>query len=388
MKPYGRGESMRILHITRDFPPRVRGGLSVAVGGMARAQAEQGMRVAVISFDGYRPRGGGAPPGPARAEDNGQVFVIRISAPAQLGDARAFGRGAHPDVIHVHDPMLFPLGAELRTELGAPVVFTRHVAHSVQDRLRGLSAPTASARAEADAAAGADLVHAPSRAAAADLPETAAPRVRVMPLGAEPPAPPPRGASGRDRRGGPVVYAGRFTDVRGARELVNAIPRILASVPDASFILAGGIPDSPRAESRFRRRLGQALSPAERARVTLPGWLSGDALAELYDEAAAVVVPSWFETFGLAAAESMLRAAPIAAANTGGLAEILADGDTASLFEPGDVDGIASRVAALLTAPERAARMGLRAAAWARERLVWDRVIGAFIEAYRELRRD
>lgn len=378
----GRAALTRVLHITRDFPPRQAGGVSIAVGALARAQARAGAPPAVISLDGYRPR---ARPGGAdapRGESQGRISVFRASAPAHLEGALAFARSAQPAVIHIHDPLAFGLADTLRAELGAPIALTRHVAHAVQDRLRGLAEPTASARAEAEALAGADAIHAPSRAAAADLAPDAAERTIVAPLAADLGAETASSPAPR-RRGGPVAYVGRFSDLRGTGDLLRAIPAILERHPEARFVLAGGCPESRRADRRWRRRVDRELDTAARARVEVPGWLERRELAALYDRARALVLPSRFETFGLAAVEAMARGAPIAAARAGGLAEILADRETALLFEPGNERALADRVGRLLGDAESASSLGARAAEIARARYTsWARAAREIAAVY------
>jgi glycosyltransferase involved in cell wall biosynthesis len=66
-------------------------------------------------------------------------------------------------------------------------------------------------------------------------------------------------------------------------------------------------------------------------------------VAEAMAEHDAVVVPSvWEEAFGLVAVEAMSVGRPVVASRTGGLAEIVAHGETGLLFEPGDPRGLAA----------------------------------------------
>ena len=56
-----------------------------------------------------------------------------------------------------------------------------------------------------------------------------------------------------------------------------------------------------------------------------------------------VIVPSrWDEPFGLAAAEAQAAGTPVVGYRAGGLAEVVADGSTGFLVEPGDVDAAAA----------------------------------------------
>jgi glycosyltransferase involved in cell wall biosynthesis len=72
-----------------------------------------------------------------------------------------------------------------------------------------------------------------------------------------------------------------------------------------------------------------------------------------------LVVPStWFETFGIVAGEAMGHRLPVVASDIGALAEVVDDGVTGLLFEPGNATELAARLSELWEAPERCAAMG------------------------------
>lgn len=347
---------MTVLHLTRDFPPRSTGGLSAAVGGLVRATVRAGVPCAVVSFDAWRPSKAAAPA--ATRDDAGGVPVLRVRSPADLDDARAFARACAPALVHVHDGMLWDFAAGL----DAPRAYTPHVLHAELARLRGITETTASLRGQRAALAVADLVLAPAPSVARAL--GGGDRVRVAPLGVDDPGPP------RDRAaGGPVVYAGRFADVNGTAELLEALARL-----DVDAVVAGGVPENPRADRRWRERF------AALPRVALPGWLDAAALDALYRRAAVVVVPSWIETFGLTTLEAAVRGAPVLTCATGGVAELLA----LPTVPARDADALAAAIERTVRDPE-APRSAAELADRARAALTWDHVIGATLAGYREL---
>ena len=78
-----------------------------------------------------------------------------------------------------------------------------------------------------------------------------------------------------------------------------------------------------------------------------------------YAWADVVAVPSTRpEPFGLVAIEAMAAARAVIAAGHGGLAEIVADGETGTLVTPGDADALARAIACHLDDPALAARQG------------------------------
>ena len=67
------------------------------------------------------------------------------------------------------------------------------------------------------------------------------------------------------------------------------------------------------------------------------------------------VVPSvWPEPLGVVSLEAMSRSKAVIGSAVGGITDIVVDGETGFLTEPGDVDELAARMAELIANPERA----------------------------------
>ncbi|GAB4510810.1 MAG: glycosyltransferase family 1 protein [Haliangiales bacterium] len=398
---------MRVLHLTRDLAPRTTGGISTAVAGLVGASTRAGLGCAVLSFDGWRPRAGPRG-GPLPVPTSGpHGATLRLSNPDQRGVIDGFVDQARPDVLHVHHEMLWPIAARLRQRCGVPALLTTHVLQAEQNRLRGLTEATLSSTAQARALAEADAILAPSQAALACL-QAEVPERRdqlwLAPLGVDDSAE-ARASVGAERDRGPVLYAGRFSDLNGTGELFAALPHIAARAPERRFVIAGGVPENRKGERRWRARwqrqldaqpTGDALSGAGdsgdsdgcaalRDRVELPGWLDAAALRAQYRRAAVLVIPSWFETFGLVALEGMLHGVPIVAARAGALAERISHQHTGLLYPPRDLDQLVEAVVALLRDPARAAQLGRNAAAAARSGSRWEDVIEAHLHVYRQV---
>ncbi|HHH30781.1 MAG TPA: glycosyltransferase family 1 protein [Polyangiaceae bacterium] len=361
---------MKILHVTRDFPPRVNGGLSTAVGGLVRALREAQVDQAVVSFDGYRPS---SRPGDAEVaiEDQQGVAVLRVSRPGQLPVARAFADEQRPDVVHVHQAMLWDFASAVAA--GAPRVFSVHLLQRLLRELRGLDEPTRSERDQERAFIEAEAVTIPSEACRAHLPSIVRDRAAHAPLGVHDHEA-SQAAVVAPRPPATFLYAARFGDVKGTQQLLEAIPRVAAELPEAKFVLAGGLPDNPKADRRWRRRFVERAPNAE-----LVGWCDAVRLTELYARSTALLVPSWFETFGLSAVEAMLHGTPILASAAGALSELVEPGHNGWLVRPRDVDAL---VAAIVSAArDDAATLGRRAAVRARDHL-WPGRVAAFVGLY------
>jgi phosphatidylinositol alpha-1,6-mannosyltransferase len=137
---------------------------------------------------------------------------------------------------------------------------------------------------------------------------------------------------------------------KGHDELLTAWPRVLEAVPGARLLVAGTGDDAERLRRRSEQEgLGgavQFLGPVEPSR-----------LSALYRDAALVVMPSAREGFGYVFLEAMSAGrACIGAA--GAAAEIIVDGETGVVVEPGDIPALASALSRLLGDAALRDRMG------------------------------
>ena len=110
-------------------------------------------------------------------------------------------------------------------------------------------------------------------------------------------------------------------------------------------------------------RLREAVKDAPLPLVEARG-VSAEELADLHRHAAALVIPSLHEGFGLHALEAMAAGTPVLAARTAGLAEVC--GDAARYCDPRDTASIAAALTELATVPplrEELRRRGIRRAA-------------------------
>lgn len=167
----------------------------------------------------------------------------------------------------------------------------------------------------------------------------------------------------------PVIgIVGRLNEQKGHVYLFEAFRRVLASHPRALLLVAG---DGPLREEL--ERLAGELGITERTRFL--GFRS-DApfLVHAFDVAA---VPSLYEGFGLVLLEAMAAGRPLVASEVSAIPEIVLDGETGLLAPPRDAEALAAALDALLSDPERAARMG----AAGRARLLSEFTVGRMVDA-------
>ena len=94
------------------------------------------------------------------------------------------------------------------------------------------------------------------------------------------------------------------------------------------------------------------------------------------------VSTSDYEGFGLAVAEAMAAGCPVVATRAGGVSDLVEDGVSGWLVDPGDGATLAAHVAGLLADERRRAEMGSAAAERARSRFGLDVMVARYSEAY------
>src|SRR6185369_16803463 len=161
-----------------------------------------------------------------------------------------------------------------------------------------------------------------------------------------------------------VVFVGRITRQKGVPYLVEAALQVDRS---AQIVLCAGAPDTP--EIADEMRMGVDRLRVERGGVIwIEEMLPKTDVIQLLSHATVFACPSIYEPLGIVNLEAMACEAAVVATATGGIVEVVVDGETGLLvpfesaegsIEPRDPDafvaGIAERVNALVADPARAA---------------------------------
>ena len=161
----------------------------------------------------------------------------------------------------------------------------------------------------------------------------------------------------RRNGGGPVVgFVGRIEPRKGPLDLVRAADAIRAGAPGVRIVLVGDDPYDSAPEYAAQVRAAEGVEH-------VPWVADGAAVMRHLD---VLVAPSRQEPFGTVLAEAMAAGTPVVATRVGGLAEVVADGETGRLVAPGRPDELAAAVLEVLgrraemgaAARERAQRFG------------------------------
>lgn len=130
---------------------------------------------------------------------------------------------------------------------------------------------------------------------------------------------------------------------------------------DLLLMAAGLLPDIPFHVAGSMRDTQGALSHAP-ANITFRGLLNKKQMIDFYSRCRMLVQPSrWCETMGLCIVEAALMSKPSVCPQLGGLSEIVQDGLTGILFQPGNVNDLARKIQFLWEHPRISSRMGASA---------------------------
>jgi glycosyltransferase involved in cell wall biosynthesis len=150
----------------------------------------------------------------------------------------------------------------------------------------------------------------------------------------------------RPRAGPYIVYVGNVKPHKNLKGLLAAFDRIRHRVPH-DLVLIGRVDGFLTGDNEVADRLGRKDS-----RVVLAGPLSDTEVKTYVAHAEMLVLPSFYEGFGLPPIEAMACGCPAAVARAASMPEIC--GDAACYFSPHDSDEMARVLLEVLTSAELA----------------------------------
>jgi glycogen synthase len=376
---------MRLAIVSREFPPvtEYTGGIGHQYARLAPELARQGHEVHVVTVAREQSA--------YRSLDGVHVHMLREPQPTgPLAESRGMiGRALQVDrLLSTAGPWDVVYGAEWRGEMvrhalrrdRAPVVTNLATSLAkVHDAGRGNSRRvglrTAVQRAlERGQTEHSEAIVAPSRAildwsrASWDIDRIPS---RILPNMIDV-AGTRRSARGEPPDGFPaspgeatVLFFGRLEPVKGVDVLVQAMSEVWQQRPSARLVLIGHDTNWGGGES-MAARLARIAAPHQ-DRLTFTGNQPPERLFPAVAAADVVVLPSRWESFSLAALESMALGRPTVVSRVGGLTEFVEDGRNGLVVPPGDASALARALSRLLDDPELQARLGAHASATAEE---------------------
>jgi len=378
----------QIFMLTWEYPPKQVGGLSRAVHELSEALAAEGEIIHVITP---------AYPGAPNFEKRNGVYIHRLPVDSS-GDTHLYHwtfemnlamidhlvrwkeSGGRIDLLHAHDWMVTHAARELKHTYGIPLVATihatewgrnqGHLASQLQHNIHNL---------EWRLTYEADLVFVCSSYMKEEVQRIfslAPDKVAVYPNGIHIPSStaPALRPDYLEQSDKVIFFIGRLVYEKGIQVLIDAMPTILAQIPEARLVIAGSGP--------MEQELRVRAAPLG-GRVWFAGFADEAYRQQLYQAADVCVIPSLYEPFGLVALEAMASRTPLVLSDTGGLAEIIRHGIDGYKALPGHTESLSWHIAELLQQPEDAARMAESAYQTLQRDYQWSQVAQKMRNDYR-----
>lgn len=281
-----------------------------------------------------------------------------------------------PDVVHAHDPhavAMAALGLSMGTGPQPPLVASRRV----DFHIKGNAFSRWKYRQVDCFVCASDLIR---RMLVGDgIPEdrtvTVHEGIDLERIAATPPIDPhaefwlPHGA--------PVVgNVAALVAHKGQRHLIAAAALALREVPDARFVIAG--------EGELRPALERQIHDLRLEKHVLLAGFRPDVLS-LHKGFDLFVMSSVTEGLGTSLLDAMAAARPIVATATGGIPEVVVDGETGLLVAPRDDAAMAAAIVRLLKEPALRERMGQAGLARARELFSAERMLRETLRVYQRV---
>jgi starch synthase len=427
---------MRVGLMTREYPPNVYGGAGVHVEYLARELARK-IEVEVHCWGTQQQEHGnlhvkGDVPPPSVTGDTKAKFKAAVDALAlNLSTMKELDR---IDIVHTHTWYVAMAGFLAKKLYNIPFVLTTHSLEPLRAwKAEQLGSGYAlSSWMERTAILDADAIIAVSNGTKADIlrayPDVDSARIHVIYNGIDLEQYQYTSSKkalikyGVDPVRPYVLFVGRITRQKGVTHLVDAVRYLPAGT---QVVLCAGAPDTPEIAQEMRDKVetlrketpgskpaaaevfdeqgGHAIAtgdPTGRGHniVWIEQMVTKEEAIELYSHCAVFCCPSVYEPFGIINLEAMACKAPVVASATGGILEVVVEGETGHLvpFEPDPVTtfpvdedkfarDLAAPITALLADPERAKRYGEAGRRRVEAQFSWTAIADQTVELYDSL---
>ena len=166
-----------------------------------------------------------------------------------------------------------------------------------------------------------------------------------------------------------ILYLGRLMERKRVVDLVQALPQVLRTIPNARLVVVGK-------RNANAERIEQAAREHWVAeKVTMVDHVPYAQVPAYYAMADVYALPSSYEGFPFTVLEAMAAGTPVVASNIPGIDEQIVPFHTGLLHPVGDIDMIASHIVQVLEGPSLAIRLSMAGKRLVEQKYDWD-IIG------------
>ena len=399
---------MRVLFMTNEYPPHIYGGAGVHVEYLSRELAKL-TPVEVRSFHDQLVEGDQLTVRGTKIDSSAFPDCPKqLSSPLRaMATCLAFnGQGIEADIAHCHTWYAHFGGILAKLLYGVPLVITVHSLEPLRPWKREQIGRgyDLSSWVEKTALEMADAVIAVSSSTRDDilqLFDVDPQRIAIIPNGIDTteyqPTESPEVLTnfGIDGQKPYVLFVGRMTRQKGLLYLLKAIERL---EPGVQVVLCAGESDTPELQQELEGMVDD-LRRRREGIVWIPGMVSRQTTIALYAHAAVFCCPSIYEPFGIINLEAMACGTAVVASAVGGITEVVVEGETGFLVDPGlapepphdpaDPDAFADRLAdaigRLITDPDLRDKMGVAGRKRVVQHFSWQSVARRTLELYQDV---
>ena len=391
---------MRVIMLSWEYPPKIVGGISPHVYGLAHGLVALGVEVHVITCehlgaaeeeiaDGihlYRV----TPSGPG----NDFIHWVQLLNDAMLDRADTLiptllaADAESPLILHAHDWLTHFAAASLKHKYHLPLTATIHATE--YGRNSGIKGPTQeyinSVEWQLQNEAWRVIVCTEfMKLECEHALHTPWGKMDVVPNGVEaakfqlPAFTPEEKAAFRARYAAPeekiIFFVGRMVREKGVQILIEALPKVRWGYHDAKLLICGG--------GQREHLVNLAAYLGMERHVYFAGFVPDEDLMKIYAVSDIACFPSLYEPFGIVALEAMAAGLPVVVSDAGGLPEVVENGVTGITTYAGNPNSLADGLLKLLHEPETASRLVAAAHERVLETFNWE-TIAAQTEAVYE----
>ncbi len=175
-----------------------------------------------------------------------------------------------------------------------------------------------------------------------------------------------------------LVWVGRVIEQKGLKYLIAAMPAVLKCFPTAKLLLIG-------TGTELKKLKKQAAKLSISNSVVFYGQENNrKKLNNLLRGSDCYVMPSVWETFGIAALEAMASGLPVVSTNAGGLPELIQNNRNGTIVPMRNSKKLAQALTTILANPTQLKKMGVNSRKDAEKKFNWNKIAHQTIVVYRK----
>ncbi len=197
-----------------------------------------------------------------------------------------------------------------------------------------------------------------------------------------------------------MLFVGRISPEKGIHDLIDAFIQVTATYPDAVLTIVGphiivakemlfALQHEPEIQAlepyygvNYLEYIKSKIPPHLSDQVIFTGSLPQEQVLPYYQQADVVINPSLSEAFGMSLVEAMATQTPVVATKIGGMTEIVNDGVTGLLTDPGDIQALTKAITKIISEPDTASKMREAGRKKVLQYYTWEQIVKSLVFNY------